>query len=191
MDFKLKKSLVEKNVWEIWEGESVVKEISMSFSVKKIPASFASQEDIEQWLIVTEQKLVRQRAYSLMAARNYSSVHLLRKLQQKGFALHVCQGLVDELKDHGLLKDDEFICALIEREFRSGHGPRYIEAKLRFRGLAIDQVRKIVTDEKQYEAMVKLIKKIPRNPAAALQRRGFDMQLIQRVLWPRGTTDSS
>lgn len=178
MYFKLKKSIFDPNLFEIWDEDSLVKEIPITFLIKKIPSSFESIHAVEKWVKELEHKLVRQSAYGSLAKCNHSSKGLLRKLLQKGFSESTCLELIDELKRLGLIKDEEFIQALIEKELRAGHGPRYIEAKLRFQGLSTDQVRKIATKDRQREAVYKLLKKNSKNPAAMLQRRGFDFDVI-------------
>jgi len=182
MHFKLKKSLFEAKLFEVLQDDVVVEEVLINFPIKNISSSFDSLEAIKKWLKETEEKLARQKAYACLAMRTYSSSGLLRKLEEKGFSANICLKLIDELKNLGLLKDEEFIHRLIEKELRSGHGPRYIEAKLRSQDLSVHQVRQIVTNEKQEETIKRLLKKIPRNQAAALQRRGFDFSAINKVL---------
>ena len=99
------------------------------------------------------------------------------KLAQKGFSPVVAGEKIEELKRLGYLADDDFATSLITRELRRGHGPLYIEMKLRSLGLESGQVRTIANEEAQREAIRKLIPKL-KNPAAALQRRGFDVGLI-------------
>lgn len=182
MYFKLKKSIFEPALFEIWEDDALVSEISIPFLIKKIPSSFESIEAVQKWVKGLEVKLARQSAYGSLAKRNHSSKGLLRKLVQKGFSESVCLELIDELKRLDLIKDDTFIQSMIEKELRGGHGPRYIEAKLRSQGLSVDQVRKIVTKDMQLEAIFKLLKKLSKNQAAALQRRGFDFDAINQAL---------
>lgn len=182
MYFNLKKSTFESNLFEVRENGLVVQEIQINFPIKKIPSSFESLEKITKWLQETERKLIRQKGYALIAARNYSTKGLLCKLERKGFSSSLCLELIEEFQRLGFLKDEEFIDKFIEKELRSGHGPRYIEAKLRSQGLNANQVRNIVTAERQKEVITRVLKKISRNQIAALQRRGFDFECIQQAL---------
>lgn len=75
------------------------------------------------------------------------------------------------------LNDDALTEQLIKKEFRKGHGPRYIEMKLRSLGLSTENVRKSITLDMQKEMICKLKKS-----AASLQRRGFDLEAIYEVL---------
>ncbi len=162
MYLTLKKSSFEPQLFEVWEHSTLVAEISITFSLKKFPASFESLDAIYKWLQEIEKKIARQSAYGSLSLKNHSSQGLL----------------IEELKASHLLQDDEFIRSLIEKELRSGHGPRYIEAKLRSQGLATDQVRKIVTVERQREAIAKLLGRKSKIQKAALLRRGFDFQVL-------------
>jgi SOS response regulatory protein OraA/RecX len=181
---QLKRGSLEPHVFEIWSDGVLVEEIEIFFSLKKIPSFFESVEQIKKWLKELEKKMARQSAYGSLALKNHSSEGLKKKLHSKGFSESVSQELIDELIGQGLIQDEEFIERLIEKELASLHGPRYIEAKLNSLGLKTDQVRKIVTKERQQEAISKLLKKIKKNHQAALQRRGFDWDCIQKVVIP-------
>jgi SOS response regulatory protein OraA/RecX len=180
--FHLRKHSAESHLFEILEQGEVIEEIAIAFVIKKIPSFFESLESLKQWLSLLEAKLARQSAYRFMVARNHSSQGLLRKLEAKGFSSSLCHQIICDLQRLEIIKDDAFIAALIERELRRGYGPRYIEAKLRSQGLPIDQVRKIVTAEKQREQIARLAPKLSGRLEAALQRRGFDFDCIREPL---------
>ena len=176
MSFRLSKSRFDPTIFEIYENEIIADEIRIAFPVKKIPFAFDSLEEIHQWVQETESKLAWHSACASLAIRNHASQQLKAKLERKGFSSDVIEKTTAKLVDMGLIKDDEWIFALIEKELRSGHGPRYIEAKLRSQGIPFSEGRKMVTKERQQEAIERLIKKKGSMDKAALLRRGFDFQ---------------
>ena len=111
--------------------------------------------------------IARRAALRLLSMRTYHSGVLARKLEMKGFSKESCERVITECKRLGFLKDDEAIL----REFRRGYGPRYIELKLR---VSSKEVRVLITREMQKEKIAELKKKGIR----ALQRRGFDLDLV-------------
>ncbi len=183
MSLKIKRSILEPDLFEIWEEGQMIEEISVPFSIKKFPDSFPSLEAIKKWVRETEWKLVRMTAYRLIAMRQYPSSTLQKKFQQKRFSREVIDRIIEELKKNGYLKDDEFIENEILREFRRGYGPRYIELKLRSKNLNGEKVRELITNQMQTERIRQLIPKLAlrsnrQKIIAALQRRGFDLEII-------------
>ena len=127
----------------------------------------------------TEAKLARLAAYRMIAMRNYPGAVVLKKLQEKRFSESVSQAIVDELKRAGYIQDGEWIEQTILREFRKGSGPRFIEMKLRSKGIAFAQVRKLISPDMQREKIREIFKKFPKEKAARmLQRKGLHFDLI-------------
>ena len=137
----------------------MIREIRAPFRIWKIPKSFETLEEIERWLKETEWKLARLSAYRLIAMRNYPAAELLRKLEQRRFSPSVCTLVVEELKKNGYLRDAEYAEAAILREFHRGFGPRYIELKLRSKGLNGEKIRELITDAMQRKKIRELIAK--------------------------------
>ena len=177
MSFTLQKSAIDSGVYEILAFGEVVKELTVPFKLYKWPSTFSSIEEIERFISSEEKRASTRAAYRLVAAKPQSAFELKQKLERKGFSQNCLNALIEEFKQLGYLSDADLTRSIIEKEIRKGYGPRYIEAKLRSLGLAADQVRKIVTDKQQREAIATLKKRWPK-PAAALQRRGFDIGLI-------------
>jgi SOS response regulatory protein OraA/RecX len=181
MSFTLRKSLIDAGLYEILESGQLVKEIAIPFKIYKWPSAFSSIEEILRFISSEEKRGAKRAAYRLVAAKQQSAFELQQKLERKGFSQNCLNALIEEFKQLGYLSDGDLTQSIIEKEIRRGYGPRYIEAKLRSLGLATDQVRKIVTDKLQQGAIAKLKKRWPK-PAAALQRRGFDLDIIFREL---------
>lgn len=128
-----------------------------------------------------ELQSARKAAFRLLAMRSYHSAKLRDKLEKKGFSPAICEEVIGECKRLGYLQDEEYEERAILREFKRGHGPRYIEAKLSY---SRQKIRALVTGEMQKERILQLAAKLgPREKAIrALQRRGFDLHLIIEVL---------
>lgn len=120
-----------------------------------------------------EWKTARQKAFRLLSLRNYHSQVLFRKLKEKGFSREICEKVIEDCKRIGLLKDEDAILS----EFRRGHGPRYIQFKLK---LEAQEVRAVITKTMQREKIAQMAPKLGERERAlrTLQRRGFDIDLI-------------
>jgi SOS response regulatory protein OraA/RecX len=141
--------------------------------------SFVSIDEIESWLGGIERKLAKEYAYRLLTGRSYAKAVLSAKLAEKKFSRAVCDEIVGELEKLGYLRDEEYLANAIERELLRGYGSRYIEKKLRAKGIkaavSIDRKRERAALEK---AASKMRGKERRQAVAALLRRGFDFDLV-------------
>ncbi len=181
----LQRSSIDPTWIEIRDETGVHQEVEVRFPLRRFPKRFDSVELAVKWLHEMERKLAKNRAYRLLSARSYPSALLYSKLIEKGYSSAICQSIVDELKQLGYLQDDEWIRQAIEREFRRGYGPRYIELKLRAKGLQV-AARDHITDSMQKEKIRELLKKTKAaNRQKAIQsiaRKGFDLHLILQFL---------
>jgi regulatory protein len=175
MTVVVRRSLIDPNLLEVVEGEEVICELEAPFKIWKIPRGFESLDKVKGWLKETERKLTKNAALRLLSAKSQASKDLLRKLEMRGYSPEIASEIVDEMKRLGYLNDAEFVDRMIESELRKGHGPKYIEMKLRSLGLSSERVRVVVTDERQRERIRKLGKKVS---PQALARRGFDLDLV-------------
>jgi len=188
MSIRLKRSAIEKGMFEIWDGEEVVQEMSIPFLRESVrfPAQFVSLSALEQWLTEQELKLARQKALRLLGARNYCGLFLFRKLKEGGYSASICTDVVEEMKRLGYVQDQEFLDHAIAREFAKGYGPRFIEQKLKSKGLSSQEVRRSITPEMQEQKMREWLKKQKsldrQKNIRALQQRGFDFDLILQVV---------
>ena len=180
----LKRSEIEPNWIEIHSDEGIAEEIEIRFPLRRFPKRFTSVEQAKKWLQEIEKRLAKNKALRLLSARSYPSKMLKEKLAQKGYSDRVCEEVAAELCAY--LCDDVYTKQMIEREFRRGYGPRYIEMKLKSKGLRAD-VRAQITDEMQREKMVEMIRKLrarstPQKMIQTLARRGFDLQIAIEIL---------
>lgn len=188
MSFQLKPSSVEKGIFEVLEKGSVVKELPISFLNPKvaIPPHFSSLEELEKWLAECEVKLARKKIYQLLNARSYPSVILRRKLRDLGYSASICERVLSEVKELGYVQDEQFLESSIESDFRRGYGPRYIEQKLKSKGLSSNLVRQFITPERQREKISECRRKIKHTERSkiirSLQQKGFDFEIILETI---------
>ncbi len=158
-----------------------LRKFPIAFRIYKIPRRFGSIQEIERWVEGEERKLAKASRLPLAQREKSIDSRAAKKTRLPRVSRLIIQEILEELKRFGYLSDADFTRVLIEREMRKGYGPLYIEMKLRSLGLECSQVRKVVHAEAQKEAIRKLAPRL-KNPAAALQRRGFDAELISREL---------
>jgi len=158
---------------------------------------------IEEVLALTK---ARKDALRLLGRRGYSCGQLVDRLKRKGHAESIARAVVDELRDGDWLDDEEYARA-VAREIRA-RGPastRLIMQKLRQRRIDGDLARRVaeeaLADTDPVEEAVTLAEKrmrsmrsVPpataaRRIAAALARRGFDMDTIRTAIQRAGILD--
>jgi SOS response regulatory protein OraA/RecX len=174
----LKKSQIDSRFLEIREGNKVLREIEVLFSLRRFPKSFPSFDLALAWLKKIETKLAKAKAYRLLAMKNYPSELLLDKLVIKGFSKSVCEHVIKDLKALGYLDDEEYWESLIRTEFKKGHGPRYLEWKKR---VPREKIRALISDEMLREKIRELLPRYPtiKKAVRALIQRGFDLECIR------------
>lgn len=187
MRWTVQRSEIEPGYLEVREDGQWIEEIQAPFRIWKWPRAFDSKEQIYQWLRETEFKSARNSVYRSLAARAHSSSDLKRKLETKRFSSSVITRVLEELQRLGYLEDDQLAESAILREFKRGYGPKYIELKLRSKGLSSQKMRELISKEMEEEKIRDLIRKshFPKEKTIrSLQRRGFDLQLILKNFLP-------
>jgi len=184
----LRRSAVHSDWVEFREGEQVLDEVEVKFRFRHMNKTFGSVEEARQFLHDNERKQAKTYACYLLSARAYASELLSKKLLEKGYSSEVVQETVQKLTDLGLLQDEQWQQREVERELSRGHGPRFIEAKWRAKGLPAEQVRKYVTSEMQKDKLKQLWQKLGkksdrRKAIGFLARRGFDLDLIMQICY--------
>ncbi len=184
----LHRSAVHPDWVELREGTQVLDEIEVRFRFRHMRKTFATVEEAKAFLHDNERKQAKTYACYLLSARSYASELLAKKLSEKGYSTVVVQETVQKLTELGILQDEQWQQREVERELARGHGPRFVEAKWRAKGLPAQVVRKYLTDEMQRDKVQqlwqKLRKKSDRRKAIGfLARRGFDLDLIQQICY--------
>ncbi len=77
-----------------------------------------------------------QAALRLLQRRDHGKGELRRKLRLRGFPEDEIERVLESLDGRGLLDDASYARAFAKESLASGHGPAWISAKLRSRGVA-------------------------------------------------------
>ncbi len=188
MDISIRRSLFEAELFEVLEGDVVIQEIRLPFLGKKfpLPKRFESLEIFLRWAADTERKGARNKVYYLLGLRDYPEVLLARKLKEAGYSKSVSQEALEEAKRLGYIQEGVYEAKAIEKEFRKGYGPRYIEGKLKAQGLSAQGVKQWYTPERQKECAGRLVQKLKKKERPkiirALQQKGFDLDIILQIV---------
>ena len=183
--FSFVRSKNDPHFLELKEGDVLIQEIDIRFPLKFLKSFFETKEEALLWLKEIEKKLCKRRAYFLISKRSYSSILLLKKLEEKGFCFHVCQEMVQELVRLGYIQDEDYFTNWIYSEFKKGNGPKMIAWKGKAKGISEAMVRKLITHEMQKEKIQKIYEKMKKDKKKALQalyRKGFDLDLLNFFL---------
>jgi SOS response regulatory protein OraA/RecX len=181
------RSAVDPNWIELKEDGVVLQEVLVRFRFRQMDQVCATVEEALAFLNQVEKKQGRSYAHWLLSAKSYPSALLAKKLSEKGYSDLVVEEIVQALQEKGLIQDGDWISREVERELQAGHGPRFIEAKWRMKGLPAEQVRVHLTDEKQETRLRELWpklcarKKDAKKAMQALIRRGFDPTFVFSV----------
>lgn len=126
---------------------------------------------------------IKNKAFSLLARRDYFSKELEKKLFEKGFEKSEICSLIKDLKEQGWLNDRDLAKRVVSKLREKGYGARVISQKLRFRAGEIF----VSIDDGDISSLIfkKYLKRLPQDKnkvIAALIRRGFSYDLIDKAL---------
>lgn len=116
----------------------------------------------------------------LLSLKSYSTYELRKKLIRRGFESHDIEPVLEKFQKLGFINDQELSERRQEAYKRRGYGPHRISGKFKQQGLKPSSY----TPEEQKEIILRLIKtpiyarKDRNKKIAALQRRGFDLEII-------------
>jgi SOS response regulatory protein OraA/RecX len=127
--------------------------------------------------------MIEKIALRLLSLKSYSTFELRKKLIRRGFTPEAIEPILEKYQRLGFLNDDDLSQRRIEAYKRRGFGPHRIAGKLKQQGLKPSSY----TPDEQKEIIQRLIKtpiyarKDRNKKIAALQRRGFDLEVIFEV----------
>ncbi|NNJ84554.1 MAG: regulatory protein RecX [Gammaproteobacteria bacterium] len=143
----------------------------------------------------TPEALVRQKALSLLARREHSTLELSRKLVAKGIEQGLAAAVVSQLHQKDLVSDARFTEGFVRWRMTNGYGPIRIRHELRERGINEDMAaRYLPRDEEQWLDSIAKVKHKrfgETKPADYRDRarqmrflmyRGFTSEQIRKVL---------
>lgn len=120
----------------------------------------------------------------LLAIKSRTTEELRKKLKLKGFGHDEIEMTIQKFTSLGYLNDHEIVDRRFEAFLKRGYGPRLIALKFKQQGLKMPPYPTAL----QKQVALNLLKttafqkKDPQKQGAALQRRGFDLDVIFSVL---------
>lgn len=130
---------------------------------------------------------IEEKAFKLLIKKDLFSNELENRLIALGFLQEEVEEYVGKLKVRGLINDEHLLERFIRWYFDRGEGPSLILMRLRqrteFGAVLVDKEKQIA---KIKELMHKRKKDPPKKTGAFLVRKGFDIDLVQELLFREG-----
>jgi SOS response regulatory protein OraA/RecX len=120
----------------------------------------------------------------LLSLKSYSTYELRKKLVRKGFEPQEVEIVLEKFQKLGFLNDQDLAERRVEAYKRRGYGPHRIAGKFKQQGLKPSSY----CPQEQKEIILRLLnspaflRKDRNKKIAALQRRGFDLEIIFEVV---------
>jgi regulatory protein len=138
-----------------------------------------SEEQLQQLAERDQQWRAREAALNLLSYRPRTADELRRRLADKGFALEVAEGCVEELANGGLVDDASFAESFLRDRVRfRPRGPQLLLHELRTRGVDVDIARASLQEVLEQEAVSET--ELARQSAAKWTRRKDESALRAR-----------
>ncbi len=124
----------------------------------------------------------------LLSIKSRTTEELKKKLILKGFGHREIEEIIQKFIKLGYLNDSEILDRRFESYLKKGYGPRWVAIKLRQQGLKMP----FYSFSLQKKVALNLLQKPsfrnkdPQKQSAALQRRGFDLEVIYEVIQTSG-----
>ncbi len=128
--------------------------------------------------------MIEKVALRLLSLKSYSTYELRKKLIRRGFDPQEIEPVLEKYQKLGFLNDSDLAERRVEAYKRRGYGPHRIIGKFKQQGLKTSSY----TPEEQKEIILRLLKtpiyirKDRNKRIAALQRRGFDLEIIFEIV---------
>lgn len=128
--------------------------------------------------------MIEKIALRLLSLKSYSTCELRKKLIRRGFDPQEIERVLEKYQRLGFLNDQDLAERRLEAFKKRGYGPHRVAGKFKQQGLKPSSY----TSEEQKEAILRLLKtpifvrKDRNKQIAALQRRGFDLEVIFEVM---------
>jgi regulatory protein len=193
---------------DIIEGKNLIKmelDTGESFA---IPAPVAAQyrlakgkimnaDEYRQLKTESERYFCKQKSLDYLSVKNRTSFELRKHLSKKGFSADIITEVICHLEETGLLDDFSYAVSYA-RSRRSAKlvGNNLIKSELHRKGLPRNTIRKAIEESGISNASIEEVLSVSRKKFNALkgkknayqklsyflQRRGFDFEIIQRVM---------
>ena len=128
--------------------------------------------------------MIEKIVFRLLAIKSRTAHELRKKLSLKGFGPDEIEMAIQKFTTWGYLNDQEILDRRFEAYLKRGYGPRLIALKFKQQGLKMPPYPSALQKDVA-SALLKTTafkKKDPQKQGAALQRRGFDLEVIYQVI---------
>ncbi|GAB4233442.1 MAG: hypothetical protein Tsb0021_12400 [Chlamydiales bacterium] len=117
-----------------------------------------------------------------LSMRSAHSAQIKEYLSKKGTPKEKIEEVVGRLIQEGYLDDEEWIQGYVKKEVFKGKGPLAIQAKLRSKGIHIEEITMFYTEQMQLGAILHYLdkKNLRFNPNDYLAKKKEVSRLIQR-----------
>jgi regulatory protein len=128
--------------------------------------------------------MIEKIALRLLTIKSRTKEELRKKLKLKGFGDEEIERTIQKFSAMGYLNDLEIAERRFEAFLRRGYGPRLVALKMKQQGIKMP----LYSAALQRQVAQKLLqtaafkKKDPQKQGAALQRRGFDLNVIYEIV---------
>jgi regulatory protein len=128
--------------------------------------------------------MIEKIALRLLSLKSYSTYELRKKLMRRGFDPQEIEPVLEKYQRLGFLNDQDLAQRRQEAFKKRGYGPHRVAGKFKQQGLKPSSY----TSDEQKEAILRLLKtpifirKDRNKKIAALQRRGFDLEVVFEVM---------
>jgi regulatory protein len=132
-----------------------------------------------------------EKAVQLLKIRPHHSGELSRKLLMRGFSAVEVQQTINQLKEQGMLNDDQFAQLFLESLIKyKSFGFYGLKSKLLQRGLASNDAERLLKEnlslDQEKEIAMKIVGKVPdldrQKLAQKLSRKGFRTEVISQII---------
>ena len=156
--------------------------------------------DAEEYLQLREESdryLCRQKSLDYLSVRNRTSREVGKYLAKKGFSAHLARETITGLEKAGYLDDSRYAVSYVQARLKSKViGKNLLKKELQARGIDRETVKKTLAAPECGEAKYEEIFRLAEKKLAALEgkknrlhkvshflgRRGFDYELIQKII---------
>ncbi|MHC9510709.1 recombination regulator RecX [Kangiella sp. M94] len=134
-------------------------------------------------------------AMDLLARREHSRRELLDKLKVRGFEGEEVEAYLDRLAERNLQSDQRFAKSFLRVRVETGYGPLRIQQELKKKGIDEHQISLLFEEmdidwyktalsiwQKKYNQLPGNDLKLKAKQARFMQYRGFDFDIINRIL---------
>ena len=147
--------------------------------VKELDITIGVHVDVHA-LEAAEERLAKQRALRILAARERSRSDVHERLTAQGYPSEVAQRVCDRFEELSLIDDDRFARAVTRSRSLGGYGPRRILDELKRHGID-DAVAQVALSEEAADSSAEIVALVQRfSPSSPAERERVLRRLVRR-----------